>query len=326
MGARLRAAPALLAALAIASPAPAEVPVRAAFDAQSEGLDTGCVSSSQIRTAVEEAVGRPVFADADTADVVVVLRADPAGRATIELEDTTGSSLGTRTLAADSCRELSDAVVLALSLMLDFSRADVARLRESQRPEDAASAEEPAAEDPDVPAAGHVEDPGWEYRVGASLTGAVLLAPDPLLGAAGAIGALPHPALLVELQAAKTFEHRIAVSGGVVWFDSWEAGATLCPFLVELGGPGLRPCVGATAGQVSLTGQGFERDRTGRSRLVRALLELRLEQRVGPVVLGVGLEANAPLAGYRALVSGEEVFRIQPLTLAGNAGIALAFR
>jgi hypothetical protein len=77
---------------------------------------------------------------------------------------------------------------------------------------------------------------------------------------------------------------------------------------------------------MELRGDGFARDATNATLLLRAGLDLRLEQRLGPVLLGIGLAAEAPIVGYRALVSGQELFRISPVVLIGNAAVAVSFR
>jgi hypothetical protein len=301
----------------------AQVPIRAALDERSSGLDGGCVSSTELRSRTDEAVGRPAFTEADTADVLVVLTAGAEGRATLDLEDSERRPLGTRTLSASSCSELTDALVLALSLMLDFSRGDLTKLREAQ-----ARANPPLPPEPPRAPAGPPPDHGspWEYRAGVGAMGYLLLAPEAVFGPTVSIAALPGPSRLFELRGTAAFERRIAVADGSVRLDLWEVGAAVCPLWVEAGSGGLRPCAGVAVGGVQIAGEGFDEDAAGSSFLLRAGLELRLEQRLGRVVFGLAAEGSAPLVGYRALVSGGEVFRITPLVLTGSAGVAVVLR
>jgi urease beta subunit len=128
---------------------------------------------------------------------------------------------------------------------------------------------------------------------------------------------------LFELNGSLGFERSTAVAAGSVRFAPWDVGSAVCPVLLELGNGGLRPCAAVAVGAVRLSGRGFDRDATGSSLLLRAGLEVRLEQRLGPLVFLVGIEGSAPIVGYRAVESGRELFRIMPIVAIPSAGVAL---
>jgi len=88
-----------------------------------EGAES-CIALQPLAHAVEERLGRPVFASASEADLSVEGRAWKKGRtwhAHVEMREKSGALLGTRDLEsnADSCDALTRPLTLVLALMID---------------------------------------------------------------------------------------------------------------------------------------------------------------------------------------------------------------
>jgi hypothetical protein len=128
-----------VALLAVRTARAEEPTITARLDWQRAEGAAECIDGPALTRGVNRRWGRDVFVEG-TADVTVhgtIRRTAPGYAATIELVESGGKSLGSRTLETrePSCKTLDDSVALAVGLMLDVSRARVAEERRSAAPE-----------------------------------------------------------------------------------------------------------------------------------------------------------------------------------------------
>lgn len=122
-----------LAAIDAASAAPTlegPHPVRVHYGVDDGRGTTPCLSHDRIQAATNRALKRTVFVARVESDVAVVVRHEGEAGAEVKLFDAGGQPLGSRVLVAKDCAELSELVVFALTLMVDFRSDEVGRKRE----------------------------------------------------------------------------------------------------------------------------------------------------------------------------------------------------
>jgi hypothetical protein len=109
-------------------------PVRVRLEASARAQDSACVRRRVVTSRTEANLRRAVFTPSPS-ESDVTLRLDVTNetrRAELTLEESaTGASLGQRKLEAQSCPELEASVVLALTLMLDFAKEEIAERRDA---------------------------------------------------------------------------------------------------------------------------------------------------------------------------------------------------
>ncbi len=233
----------------------------------------GCVSEAELRSQVHEALGRSVF-ESDTSEhtanvAVTVAGGEGEHSARIELlNPENGASLGTRSLQADSCKELVDTLSLTLSLMLDFNVEEIAELEEQARraqttPDVESSptgpgevtVQEPEASDkkpaeapeqqpappakpqqkkpkpPAKPAPAPVQDSSGHPRWLMGLEGRLGwgLSPDTSIGAGLTVGGELSRTVLLEVATGYWLEERFERQGGEITLARQDLRLTLCP-------------------------------------------------------------------------------------------------
>jgi hypothetical protein len=228
----------------------------------------------------------------------------PPRRASVKLSDRDGQPLGQRILEAKSCAELSDALVLALSLMLDFSRQDVDALRAQAQTTkandtEAKPAQSVTADETSAPAP-QVEATTWRPRFVVDGRLGIGFAPAPSFGfgVAAGIGAPEGP--LLELNAGYWLAQQVDGFEGSAKLQLWEIGAAACP---QLGTPKAQLCALVQGGMAHARGSEFPMNQASNTGLLRAGLELRSLWPLGPTFVEARAAATGALMGYRVLLT-----------------------
>lgn len=195
----------------------------------------GCISETALARAVEQAVGRSVFARTGDAPLTIdglAERDQPRGawRATLALSHADGTLLGQRELSspASGCGPLGDMVTLAIALMI--------RDRETvSTPAVPAPAPTPLPADAEpttvVASSGR---PGvrrsWEATTDVAATLSAGLLPNPAAGIRlkGVVRAPRTPVFELEAALAIPSEARFAPQAGGRFYGTWLGGA-ICP-------------------------------------------------------------------------------------------------
>ncbi len=233
----------------------------------------GCVSEAELRSQVHQALGRSVF-ESDTSEhaanvAVTVAGGEGEHSARIELlNPENGASLGTRSLQADSCKELVDTLSLTLSLMLDFNVEEIAELEEQARraqttpdvessptgpgevtvqesapsdkkpaeateeqPAPATKPEEKKPQPQEKPAPTPIQDGSPYPRWLMGLEGRLGwgLAPDTSIGAGLTVGGELSRTFLFDVAAGYWLEERFERQGGEITLARQDLRLTLCP-------------------------------------------------------------------------------------------------
>ncbi len=326
-----------------------EQPVRVAVDAP----QSDCVSWSAVSADIESALGRPVFVDAteaesSAADVSLTIRVHAEEvRAELELRETAnGAGLGRRTLVTESCGELSEAVALALSLMLDFTVLEIpelqARAAEAERDpegEPPVEAEPPPVEEPTPPpeepppeppekqpepapnppapiADKPIEDElprpelpsGERWTVDLRLGGAWSVGGSlGGLGAAAAFGLRSPSGLYFDVAASHYFQSSREAQGGQVSFERSDASLAACP--LHLGGDAeLRACSRVGVGWLRADSSGFDETLSPTGWTAAAGLAVLGVLPLSPAVLWVEVAGDVALRRAKLFVSeGDQI-------------------
>jgi hypothetical protein len=327
-------------------------PVLASFDKGSAGLDEGCVARAELQRGTERFVGRQVFGADEQADVFVVIDVRSEKRANITLLDPKRRPLGRRGIEGESCSELNEGLVLALSLMLDFTTEDVERLRQSEAAANSTQATPTATSAPTVAPPEHPpkedsspheaskgemrpssEEPAKlsaiRFHVGADGRFGVGFAPLPLVGLGAAVGIRTRNDWLFELRGGYWFERKFSRGEGNIAISAVEGGLAVAPALVEVSGARVRLGGVGSLGRVLVVGVGYPGAATGSALALRAGLLGRLEMDAGPLVAQVSTQFEAPLVGYRAVVvtpqGPSEQFEGGPIIFVLSAGALVPF-
>ncbi len=193
-----RATAALVCLLALTTPGAAWGRARARLLHVREAGAERCPSAEQLRSRVAERLGYDPFRDDAQMTVRAAFRLDERQEnklaADVEAFDERSALLGRRSLSSsdETCRDLADSVVLAVTLLLDTPPSSAtAPAPESPGVATAAAREAGAGPAPTVPRL----PPGlpWTLSVGLELVAGVGFAPAPSVGARLSVGARRGP-------------------------------------------------------------------------------------------------------------------------------------
>ena len=315
----------------------------------SRGQETQtCIDAGSLRRAVEQRLQRDVFraADSEQVDVRVTVkldRADSGFAATVLLETQHGNPIGTRRLTTETqqCSALDESLVLALALMLDIRREQVAAVDQRERLKDPAAypgASPPPTRAPlrpsGLPVGGPVgaatmQPAPWRFMGGVGAVVGVGLLPDVAPGVRLGAGVAPPRIGWVEADATALAGTEAADEVGAVRLAWWGLGLYLCP-LEFRGAPASGVgCLGNHVGWLRSTGVGFD-DNSRSTRItyspgLRGRGALRV---TGPVALRAGIELLVPVVRDRFVYaqpngSRSELFRADPIAAVAELGLGL---
>lgn len=296
------------------------------------GAET-CASSEALRRAVAERLGRDPFVTAG-ADVIVKGRVAPEARGQgfvvdLELLSERRVRIGTRQLStpADDCAALDESLPLVLALMLDIPRQELARAEAAAAPP---PSREPVVRPTPIRVPPAAPREPWRFQAAGVVNGALGLLPEPGIGLGVTLGVEPPTFWLTEVDATLWLPSKAEGADGGTRFSLLTAGLYLCPISLAPGSLQVDACFGQRVGRLEAEGFDFSVNR----RQVRLTYALGVRGRAwlalaGPIRLGVGLGAEAPLARdeffYRRQ-SGErpELFRMAPVVGTAEAVLGVS--
>lgn len=320
--------------------APTAEPITATLSPDSVGLDAGCVEQRAVETGTHTLMGREVFQGDEDPPVRVELRVSTDNSATIVLYDDQRRPLGRRTLRADSCAELTQALALALSLMLDFAADDVARLREAEAANGTAAEPPPDGEGLHTQrpvregSAPQPEQPPRASRSAsafhASLEGKAGLgfAPPPMFALGLAAGWTLDDSFMLRLDGGYWFSRHVARARGDVEAQLMDGGLSALVRLARAGRLRAFAGVHGAVGLAHLSGHGYPEVSDGRALLVRSGLLGLAQIDMGFWLAHVTTGLATPMVGYRAVLitadGAREEFRSAPVLFVVTAGLGFA--
>lgn len=314
-------------------------PIRAELDWRTKPAGSNCIDRDELRSAVEERLGRQVFTDRATADVRVVGGIDKQGdvwRVQIRLSSSHGEPMGERELEseAEDCSALDASLALVLAVMLDLPKAKV--------PQPTADAPPRAVEPPRAPARPTrlrvpretpPSRPAWPLELGVSGLVTSGLVPGPAWG--GQLHVAIDPAsfwkLGVVVAVYRSVEQTVEGTRAGASFAPLEAGWFFCPLAWPSGRARVEACLVQHVGRLRVEGFGFDVNQTQTRTYANLGAELdgRLELS-GPLSARLALRLQAPLLRetfrYGA-PSGSEpsLFRMAPALVTGQVGLVARF-
>lgn len=320
----------------------AQQPVRVVLSERSEGFGAECVEEHSLLQGTEAAIGRDVFAPREEADVELVLRVRADRSATLQLLDPQGEPLGHRNLRAESCSELTQALTLTLSLMLDFSTADVENLRQreaastadeetepEERPPEPASPKKTPSPSPTTTSATTSKTSEWHWAVGADGRLALGVAPPALYGLGVEAAVVRESSWAAVLDVGYWFPREVQRVEGSTEVQLVEAGIALCPVILDFHAWQLWGCAAGSTAQVLLEGSGFGSDLEGTGWMSQAGIEVRPRVPLGPLLFTARAGAWGTLLGYRAVAKGPSgdvaLFEASPISGRVSIGVSLPF-
>jgi hypothetical protein len=231
-----------------------------------------CSSRESLAARVAESIGRDAFVGAVTsADLVItgVIRRQGGGwSARLQLSTPGGSPLGEREIfeSGQDCDVLDEPLSLVLSLIVDSPAVRQAVVEAKER-----------------------EGPGWGFAVG--------------LGARGAIGVLPDPALgfelLLELRTPSFVAIRLTAGGllpvgatdgmGTVDLHAIDATLGICPAFSVASWLRFGGCVGARGGVFRARGRGLDENLSVDRAIFDLVGDLELVAHAGFFEVGLGV-------------------------------------
>jgi hypothetical protein len=297
------------------------------------GAET-CMSESQLRAAVEQRLGRPVFVERD-ADVVVrgtVRHERDHWQVSLELSSPDGRRLGKREIssATPHCTGLNDTIPLVLAIMLDVPKDRVRASSETEPPRTPPTTP-PSAAQPDAQARQPERVP-WKFDFGMDGLVSAGFVPGLGPGARLQVGAAPPRFWVVELDGGMRFGTSARVDGAGARFRSTDLGLLVCPYAGRFDQVELRLCAGQQAGLVRATGFGFDYNAHGSRGYIsvgaRAQGILRL---VGPLGLSLSLEGLVPVIRQRFRYTARDgssprLFGMAPAEGTAGLGLRVGFR
>lgn len=317
----------------------AQQPVRVVLSERSEGFGAGCVEKHSVLQRTEAAIGRDVFAPREEADVELVLRVRADKSATLQLLDPQGDPLGHRNLRAESCSELTQALTLTLSLMLDFSTADVENLRQREAAPSSGEETEPREREPEptspndapgsptTPTTSKARKWGWE--VGAEGRVALGVAPPALYGVGVEGAVVREGSWAAALDVGYWFPREVQRAEGSTEVQLLQAGVALCPVILDFQAWHLWGCAAGSTSRVLLEGSGFGSDLEGSGWMSQAGIEVRPRVPLGPLFVTARAGAWGTLLGYRAVANGPNgdvvLFEASPITGRFSIGVSVPF-
>jgi hypothetical protein len=241
-----------------------------------------CIDPRELAARVEAVVDRKVFAPESQAGTVIAGAAGPrrggeGWQATVEAR-TDGSVVMRRQVSVRGadCRQLDEAVVLVIALMVDSAESLPVVL-------DLPVASRPVSE---AVGLGLAIAPGMMPGVGVSV---------------GFTASVAIPPVWPIVLWTSTWPTSLAVGtsdkGG--HFGAWTVGAAICPLFVDQKGWGAAACLGGSGG--AITSNGVNLDEPDNKTLGYAEVDARIDLRVrlaGPVFAALELGASVPVTRY----------------------------
>jgi hypothetical protein len=314
-------------ALAQPSPAPEEPPLRVLWTSEDPECDGGDVAARALRLVTPGVVPRPLRAD------VEVRREGPLW--VVRLETQSGEQTGRRSLKADSCREIEDALALLLAMTMESG------LDEPPPPPPPAAKPAPppppAAIEPVPPPAPTDEGPGLFRGIFLRVSGKAgwLQQPGLALGASAAAGVRlgdfevgvggtywPSTAQPIdEFEGARVLIRRENLGLRGCW-NAWRAGSLV-----------IAPCLSPEITVFRFESEGLLRNRTNSvppALSVSASAELRYELFGGALAVslgaGVSVERPQPFTIEPIIdeddAQDENASRVEPLEVYNTKAIA----
>jgi hypothetical protein len=311
-----------------------------------------CIGTRELALAVEQRLGRAVFASPSQADMQIDARIEPVTlgfRAHLTLSNARGEVLGTRDLDApeSACRAVDEQIVLVMAMLLDPEaalsppRAPLAPLAPLDH--DGGSAPKPLGS---TVVFERVFDPQKAPPPAPRATWRESL----WIGPAMAAGLLPGAGVGLSLRGEIEPPSFIPIElGGVVWKDTTADATTgparganvslayamlgLCPLVWGPGATRVRGCADLEVGTIRAVGFGFAATSgAGQEQPVaQAQVAGRVTQRmVGPLELGLGLGLVVPFERARffyldASKNQQELFRTSSVAAVVEASVGVAF-
>ena len=247
-----------------------------------------CITEATLARAVEQAVGRSVFARAGDASLTIDGRAERdqahgAWRATLALSHADGTLLGQRELSspAPGCGPLGDMVTLAIALMI----RDRETAATAPTPAVPAAAPPPADAEPTTVVASSSRPSvrrTWEATTDAAATLSAGLFPSPATGIRlkGVVRARRTPVFELEAALAIPSEARFAPQAGGRFYGTWLGGA-VCPLEWSTELWRLRLCGGGSLGVLFFRPFGTDIPALKRRPLLLGRLSAGLERAIG---------------------------------------------
>jgi hypothetical protein len=333
----------LLAAALFGFPAGASAaePLRlpnASIEVERDAKTQACAEAADVARAVEERLGRPVFAVRSEAELHVRVRFEQerprSFRALLFLSDRQGREVGQREISANArhCSALDASLALVIALLVDTPPTPVPSTPPAT-PD--AGPPPPPPEAPvnrptpiTLPADTYAPREPWWFALTLSGVTAFGLLPGPAFGAALGFGARP-PRFRQIWFSAELLPNRRLGSGPSAELSLARVGLLLCP--LELGGSALQgtACVGQRVGLASAAGTGFDENQSTRQLAYDLALELSgTQQLVHPLFVKLAASAEVPLArpayvSRSADGTRREWFQASPVAMSARLGLGL---
>jgi hypothetical protein len=303
-----------------------QAPVRASLEWRAA---PGCAGGSALEAAVSAQLGRAVFSDPGSADVIVTGRAEVEGEAltvVLEMRSREGVPLGVRTLrSTGDCRALDDDIAIVIALMIDLPREQIELF--------VAAPPAPASDVPPTPDPSPTPPTATDAPIRMAVSASAALALELLPGVHGGarIGAEIDPTgwMPIELALGLWLPVSAERDGSGAIFLAWTVRAGACAIArlppVDLGG-----CAAIEAGALHAAGYGLDR----RLEPVRPLAALDVLAHLG-VYLGDVVELRARVGVMVPFVRDRFVYdtaegavplhRAEVIAPLGELGVAVHF-
>lgn len=299
-----------------------------------------CPSTQLVAQAAESILGHTVFVSASSADLVIEGRVEPrAGgfRATLEVTDATGASLGERVVEADGdCAALVDPLAIVLATLVDPSAQGATDAPDDREPHDAEPIVETrvVTERVEVPVIVEVpvevRSPPW--RLDIDLGAMLVVGLTPFAAPAGHASFFFTPPGFVPIGVRGVLVpwSRAELGGGThVDQLSFWAGIAICPLALREGRFSFAGCIGADVGGTFVIGSSPDAQPIERERFtVFAEAELRAGvHAVGPlsIALAVGLVVPFRTEGWQRGTPPSTYYVPEPVGLVVSLGPSLGF-
>jgi hypothetical protein len=288
-----------------------------------------CVAGVELARTVEAKLGRPVFVPASSADVAVEghVAPEPSGGfvATLALTSSTGAVLGRRELTAKtSCREMDEALVLVLSLLID------PEARQKPPPPVAQAPTPPAPVTAVAKRSSPEPSEPWHLDVAAGLVMAAGLAPGVSPGLTLEAAFSPGRVWTLELGGRLFLPSDAVVMGGAGGSVLVALGtAAFCRRFALPASLALAGCAGWEGGGIRVEPRGLM---GGPSVIAGYLLDIRAHADLialafDPLILRVGAGVCVPLNRdrftYTASGSTMTLFEVSPVAAELDLGVGL---
>jgi hypothetical protein len=294
----------------------------------------GCPDRPELVRRVETALQRSIFVRTrpDLVLRVELVPAPPGHRARLALAAPDGTIAGERALSVRGpCEELTEPLVLALTLMLDVPRAEALARIESARPAqpDSPDAPEPPRSSPEAPPSPSTEPAPVRYELDAGVVATLGWLPSPPVGFRLAGLVILAGAFSLEVEGA--YWARSTATQGALAADvrAFHFGAAGCAGGDALPRLRLASCLGARVGHLEASGRGFSTDRSAGTVTVDGVLRLSAAALLaGPLGIRLTLGAGVPMVRPRLRFErdGAEETLYEPAPVYGVAELALFLR